>query len=181
MGQPPADAGDASRVRVLYERAVADYGNALKRLTRAYEADADRRRDVLQEIHMALWESLARFDGRSALGTWVYRVAHNTATSICIRRKSARVQLVSLEDIELPAASIDRERDLDERQGMERLLGLIQRLRPLDRQVMLLYLEDLDARAIGEIVGLSAVNVATKIHRVKKVLAQQFQEGVGDE
>ena len=181
MGQPPADAGDSSRVRELYERAVADYGNALKRLTRAYEADADRRRDVLQEIHMALWESLARFDGRSALGTWVYRVAHNTATSICIRRQSARVQLVSLEDIELPAASIDRERDLDERQGMERLLGLIQRLRPLDRQVMLLYLEELDARAIGEIVGLSAANVATKIHRVKKVLAQQFQEGVGDE
>ena len=181
MGQPPADAGDSSRVRELYERAVADYGNALKRLTRAYEADADRRRDVLQEIHMALWESLARFDGRSALGTWVYRVAHNTATSICIRRKSARVQLVSLEDIELPTASIDRERDLDERQGMERLLGLIQRLRPLDRQVILLYLEDIDARAIGEIVGLSAANVATKIHRVKKVLAQQFQEGVGDE
>ena len=181
MGQPPADAGDSGRVRDLYERAVADYGNALKRLTRAYEMDADRRRDVLQEIHMALWESLARFDGRSALGTWVYRVAHNTATSICIRRKSARVQLVSLEDIELPTASIDRERDLDERQGMERLLGLIQRLRPLDRQVMLLYLEDLDARAIGEIVGLSAANVATKIHRVKKVLAQQFQEGVGDE
>ena len=130
---------------------------------------------------MALWESLGRFDGRSALGTWVYRVAHNTATSICIRRKSTRVQLVSLEDIELPSASFDRERDLDERQGMERLLGLIQRLRPVDRQVMLLYLEDIDARAIGEIVGLSAANVATKIHRVKKVLAQQFQEGVGDE
>jgi RNA polymerase sigma-70 factor, ECF subfamily len=181
MGQPPAGAGDSSRVRELYERAVADYGNALKRLTRAYEADADRRRDVLQEIHMALWESLARFDGRSALGTWVYRVAHNTATSICIRRKSARVQLVNLEDIELSAAGIDRERAFDERQGMERLHALIQRLRPLDRQVMLLYLEDLDARAIGEIVGLSAANVATKIHRVKKVLAQQFQEGVGDE
>jgi RNA polymerase sigma-70 factor (ECF subfamily) len=181
MGQSPADAEDSARVREQYERAVADYGNALKRLTRAYEADPDRRRDVLQEIHMALWESLGRFDGRSALGTWVYRVAHNTATSICIRRKSARVQLVSLEDIELPSASVDRERDLDERQGMERLLGLIQRLRPLDRQVMLLYLEAIDARAIGEIVGLSASNVATKIHRVKKVLAQQFQEGVGDE
>ena len=88
MGHPPAGTGDSGRVRELYERAVADYGNALKRLTRAYEADADRRRDVLQEIHMALWESLARFDGRCALGTWVYRVAHNTATSVCMRRKS---------------------------------------------------------------------------------------------
>ena len=181
MGNRPAGAGDSSRVRELYERAVADYGNALKRLTRAYEADADRRRDVLQEIHMALWESLARFDERCALGTWVYRVAHNTATSVCLRRNPARGQLVSLEDIELPTVSIDRERDLHDRLGMQRLLGLIQRLRPLDRQVILLYLEDIDARAIGEIVGLSATNVATKIHRVKKVLAQQFREGVGDE
>jgi RNA polymerase sigma-70 factor (ECF subfamily) len=181
MGHEPAGAGNPNRIRELYERAIADYGNALKRLTRAYEKDADRQRDVLQEIHMALWQSLARFDGRSTLGTWVYRVAHNTATSICIRRKPARLELVSLEDIDVPAAAIDRERDLDDRQGIERLLALIQQLRPLDRQVMLLYLEDLDARAIGEIVGLSAVNVATKIHRVKKVLAQQFQEGAGDE
>ena len=173
--------GASSRVRELYERAVADYGNALKRLTRAYEPDVDRRRDLLQEIHLALWRSFAVFDGRCAVRTWVYRVAHNTATSICFRRKSARVQLVSLEGIELPTTAVDRERDLDERQGIERLLRLIQRLRPLDRQVILLYLEDIDARQIGEIVGLSAVNVATKIHRVKKVLAHQFQEGVGDE
>lgn len=181
MRHPRTDAADSSRVRELYERAVADYGDALKRVTRAYEADADRRRDVLQEIHMALWVSLARFDGRSALGTWVYRVAHNTATSICIRRKSTRMQLVSLEDIELPAGEIDRERDLDERQSVERLIALIHRLRAIDRQVILLYLEDLDARTIGEVVGLSAANVATKIHRVKKVLAQQFQEGVRNE
>ena len=181
MRHRPASAGDASRVRELYERAVADYGNALKRLTGAYEADPDRRQDLLQEIHLALWESLGRFDGRSALGTWVYRVAHNTATSICIRRRSARVQLVGLEDIALPTEAVDRERDLDERRGMERLLALIQRLRPIDRQVILLYLEDVDAKTIGEIVGISAVNAATKIHRVKKMLAAQFQKGAGNE
>ena len=165
----------------LYARAAAEFGAALGRLARAYERDADRQRDLLQDIHFALWRSFETYEGRSSMRTWVYRVAHNTATSISIRRKSERVQLVSLEDIELPTASIDREREFDERQGMERLLGLIQRLRPLDRQVMLLYLEDIDARAIGEIVGLSAVNVATKIHRVKKVLAHLFQERVGDE
>jgi RNA polymerase sigma-70 factor (ECF subfamily) len=177
MGQPPAGA----TVRALYERAVAEYGNALQRLTRAYEADADRRQDVLQEIHLALWESLARFDGRCALGTWVYRVAHNTATSVCIRRKGAGMQLVGLDDLELTSARIDREGDLDDRQALDRLLAMIQRLRPLDRQVILLYLEGVDARAIGEVVGLSAGNVATKIHRVKKVLARQFQKGVDDE
>jgi len=181
MRHRPANAGDSNRVRELYERAVADYGNALKRLTSAYEANPDRRQDVLQEIHMALWESLARFDGRSALGTWVYRVAHNTATSMCIRRRSTRAQLVSLEDIELATPAIDRERVLDEQKGLERLLALVQRLRPIDRQVILLYLEEIDAKTIGDIVGLSAINVATKIHRLKKVLAEQFQKGVRDE
>src|SRR5688572_32110744 len=124
MGHPPADAGDSSRVRELYERAVADYGNALKRLTRAYEADADRRRDVLQEIHLAVWQSLARFDGRCALGTWVYRVAHNTATSKCLRDRHSRVQLVGLEDVDVPEAGPDRERAVDEQRAIARLQEL---------------------------------------------------------
>lgn len=58
-----------------------------------------------------------------------------------------------------------------------RLLQLIERLKPVDRQVILLYLEDLDAEAIGEVVGLSPENVATKIHRIKKVLAAMFSAG----
>jgi len=52
------------RVRQLYEQAVATHGPALKRLARAYEPDAERRKDVLQELHLALWQSLAVFDGR---------------------------------------------------------------------------------------------------------------------
>jgi RNA polymerase sigma-70 factor (ECF subfamily) len=39
------------------------------------------RRDLLQEIHLALWRSFATFDDRCSLRTWVYRVAHNVATS----------------------------------------------------------------------------------------------------
>jgi len=46
---------------------------------------------------------------------------------------------------------------------------------------MLAYLEGMDAAAIGEITGLSAVNVATKIHRIKRLLARRFEEGRRDE
>jgi len=54
---------------------------------------------------------------------------------------------------------------------------LIQSLKPLDRQVILSYLEGMDAASIGEITGLSSGNVATKVHRIKSVLARRFQEG----
>jgi RNA polymerase sigma-70 factor (ECF subfamily) len=175
---PQRGRDDADRVRGLYERAVAEYGQALKRVAQAYEANAERRPDVLQEIHMALWQSLSRFDGRCSLGTWVYRVAHNTATSLCIRRRRSAPVLISIEDVDIAGVEIDREQMLDERRAMNVILGFIHRLKPLDRQIMLLYLEGLDAAATGEIVGLSASNVATKVHRIKRVLAQQVrQEG----
>lgn len=56
-------------------------------------------------------------------------------------------------------------------------MALIQRLKPLDRQIMVSYLEDLDAASIAEITGLSAANVGMRIHRVKKLLAEQFRQG----
>ena len=64
------------------------------------------------------------------------------------------------------------------RLNLDRLSALIQRLKPLDRQVIVCYLEDMDAASIGEITGLSSGNVAMRIHRIKSVLANWFHEGV---
>jgi RNA polymerase sigma-70 factor (ECF subfamily) len=54
---------------------------------------------------------------------------------------------------------------------------LIQQLKPLDRQVIVSYLEGMDSAAIGEITGLSSGNVAMRIHRIKNILAGRFHEG----
>jgi len=162
----------------LYEEAAAIYGGALERLARAYEADPEIRRDLLQDIHIGLWRSFEGFDGRCSLRTWVYRVAHNVATSHVIRqrRKSSRA-LVGLEEVEhLPDAS-EGEQAANRREALQRLLALVQQLKPLDRQVILSYLEGLDAASIGEITGISAGNAATKIHRIKNLLARRFQQG----
>ena len=67
--------------------------------------------------------------------------------------------------------------DPDRTLALQRVLALVQSLRPIDRQVMLLYLEGCDAAAIADVVGLSSGNVATKIHRIKQILTQQFQNG----
>jgi RNA polymerase sigma-70 factor (ECF subfamily) len=160
----------------LYQEAAAVYGSALARLARAYETDAERTRDLLQDIHVALWQSLSRFEGRCSLRTWVYRVAHNVATSQVTRRRASAPTLVGLEELEETPAASDTDRALDEHRALERLQALVQRLKPLDRQLMLLYLEGVDAASIGEVTGLSAGNVATKIHRIKAVLARRFHE-----
>ena len=172
---------DAAGREQRYAEAAAAFGPALERLARAYERDPDKRRDLLQEIHVALWRSLARFDGRCSMRTWVYRVAHNTATSKVLRPQTNAPSIVALDDsLESIAAAASEEEVLDRRRALERLHGLINRLRPLDRQVMLLYLEQLDAASIAEITGLSAANVATKVRRIKQLLIQRFHEGKGD-
>ena len=167
----------AARQDARYECVAADYGAALERLARAYEADPDRRRDLLQEIHVALWRSLQAFDERCSLRTWVYRVAHNVATSQILRRRTNAPTLVTLDELAVTVAENDAEGALDRRMALERLAALIRTLKPLDRQMILLYLEDLDAASIAEIVGLSPGNVATKIHRIKQILARRFREG----
>ncbi len=172
---PPPETG--SRQDGLYAEAAALFGAALERLARAYEPDADGRRDLLQEVHVALWRSFASFDGRCSLRTWVYRVAHNVATSEVTRRRSRTPTLVGLEALESMPAAVDHEQVLDDRRALDKMMMLIQGLDPFDRQVILLYLEGLDAASIGDITGISAGNVATKVHRVKKVLAQRFQKG----
>src|ERR1700733_4299062 len=108
-----------------YRGAAAEYGPALERLARAAEADPTERRDLLQEIHIALWRSLAGFDGRCSLRTWVYRVAHNTATSQVIRRRAHAPTLVSLDEaVAMPGDDRDRA-GTDQQHTMERVLALI--------------------------------------------------------
>jgi len=55
-----------------YMSAAAEFGRALERLARGYEAHPNLRSDLLQEIHLAPWRSLAGFDERCSMGTWVY-------------------------------------------------------------------------------------------------------------
>ena len=164
-----------------YADAVSQFGPALERLARAYERDQDRRRDLLQEIHVSLWRSLARFDGRCSLRTWVYRVAHNTATSKVLRPQGNAPSIVTLDSsLESLAESGSEEQLLDRRRALERLHGLIQRLRPLDRQVMLLYLEQLDAASIAEITGLAAGTIKSRIHRARAALRELVEKELGE-
>jgi RNA polymerase sigma-70 factor (ECF subfamily) len=168
--------GEASQDE-MYREAVDQYGAALERLARAYEADPEKRRDLTQEIHFQIWRSFQRFDARCSVRTWVYRVAHHVAASHVLRERRIFSNLVSLEELEMLPDKDRGQLAADQRIDLERLSRLIQQLKPLERQVIFSYLEGMDAASIGEITGLSSANVAMRIHRIKNILARRFQEG----
>jgi RNA polymerase sigma-70 factor (ECF subfamily) len=161
----------------LYRDAAEKYGPALERLACAYEADPEKRRDLSQDIHFQLWRSFQRYDARCSLRTWIYRVAHHVAASHVMRERRIFSTLVSLEELEMVPDKGEGQYAAEQRVNLDRLSALIQRLKPLDRQVIVSYLEDMDAVSIGEITGLSPGNVAMRIHRIKNLLARRFGEG----
>src|SRR5579862_8259004 len=116
----------------LYEEAVRTHGPALDRLSRAYEADPEARRDLLQEIHLGLWRSLECFDGRCSLRTWIYRVAHNVASShVNADRRAKARHLVSIDEVDLADNRVDTAGVADRRMALERLIAMIRKLKAL--------------------------------------------------
>jgi RNA polymerase sigma-70 factor, ECF subfamily len=160
----------------MYAEASSLHGPAIRRLARGYEADPDKQKDLLQEIYMELWKSFGSFDSRCSLRTWVYRVAHNVGASHVVRSRRLSSRLTDLEELDGEVLGIG-EVQTDRQLLTARIFDLIHRLKPLDRQIIMLYLEGEAAGPISEVTGLSAANVGTKIHRIKKALKQKYMEG----
>jgi len=87
--------------------------------------------------------------------------------------------VLSLDEAAEGIADGNREEIATEAEALTQLTQLIRSLNPFDREVILLYLEDLDAGTIGEITGISGGAIATRIHRIKAILAKRFQDEGG--
>jgi RNA polymerase sigma-70 factor, ECF subfamily len=156
-----------------FESVVEEHGAAIARLARGYEADADQQRDLVQEILVAIWRALPSFEGRSAVRTWVFRVAHNVAVTH-VRAAATAGRLVGAGELE---AHADARRDLEARADAARLAELVRALVPRERQIILLSLEGFGAQEIAEVTGLSADHVSVKVHRIKAALRAALTKG----
>lgn len=157
----------------LYRQAGAQFAPALARLARSVERDPEKARDLEQEMHCALWSSLARFEGRCALKTWVYRVAHNVAADH-VARAVRGPQRVALDAIEALPSPGNVEAETAEALVLAQVGALIRRLPPVDMQVIVLWLEGESGADIAEITGLSLSAVNVRVHRIKALLASHF-------
>lgn len=164
----PYDSGSKPTTqKQLFEEILQNHSAALLRLCAGYERSLSEREDLMQEILLALWQSLPRFRGDASLRTWMYRVAHNVACTHVNR--SMRQPNSSKAEIE-PEHEDSLVNALEETQKLQTLRDEIALLKPLHRQVILLHLEDIPHAEIADITGLSIVNVSTSLHRIKKQL-----------
>jgi RNA polymerase sigma-70 factor (ECF subfamily) len=126
--------------------------------------------DLFQDILVNLWNGFARFRGESSARTWIYRVSLNTCIS-AERKKKRKGETVPLD------MNINLFDDSAEDMKQIRMLqGSISRLGPFDREIVLLWLENLSYDEIGAIVGISAKNVSVRLFRIKEQLRNMSDE-----
>ncbi len=149
------------------------YQLVLRRVCRMYADSPPDREDLFQETVYQLWRSYRTFRGESSPGTWVYRVALNTAIS-ALRRKTKTDKHAALEtdlgQVASPAQGGSEARQVD------LLYRMIRRLNQVDRALVLLYLEDLSYKELADILGLSESNVGVKLNRIKAKLQSLAKE-----
>jgi RNA polymerase sigma-70 factor (ECF subfamily) len=147
---------------------------ALGRLAGSYAGSTGEREDLLQEIALALWQALPRFRGESSERTFLFRIAHNH----CIDHITRRRPMASLQELELDPEDGARsvESTLTQEQESARLMAAVRRLPLIQRQVVILALEDLDYAQIGEVLGITENNVGVRLNRARASLRKLMGE-----
>lgn len=125
-----------------------------------FSNDADEVADLFQEVLVKLWNGYDSFQGKSDIKTWIYRVTLNTCITIDRKKRRRNRAMLSMD--------VDYFDSQEQETAQVRILHeRIARLQPLDRAIILLWLEQISYGEIGEIVGISAKNVSVRLARIR--------------
>lgn len=135
------------------------------------DAHADRE-DLFQEITLQAWKAYGNFRGDAKFSTWLYRVALNTAITF-FRKEKRQPDIFSTEAV--PDFNANEAYDPIEEQ-VKAMYAAIGELSKIDKAIVMLYLEDYNYNDIGEMMGITANNVAVKMNRIKTKLKESTQK-----
>lgn len=156
---------EAMEMEAEFSRLVSEHKSLIYSVCYMFSKDADEVSDMFQEILINLWSGLERFRGDSSAKTWIWRISLNTCISY--ERKASRMRRNRLPlsmDIDL---FDDTDEDTMQIRALHRRIG---RLRPFDRAIVLLWLDNLSYQEIAAIVGISVKNVSVRLFRIKEQL-----------
>ncbi len=161
----------ADRLEKSFLEQINNHLGIAHKVCRLYYQDPDERADLLQEMLYQLWKSYPAFGERSSFTTWMYRVCLNTV--LTWRKKSTRT---SWESLSLHHQQIPEQTAGPEEEQRQSLYRAIATLSPLNKAIVLLYLDEVSYEEIATITGLTKSNVSVRLVRIKKELELQLKK-----
>ncbi len=163
--------GDRLAMQALYARHHVKVFRFVLRLVRN-EASA---RDLISEVFLDVWRQAARFEGRSAVSTWILAIARFKALSSVRRRKEAQLDEEEAEAIEDDADT--PEVALQKKDTGEVLRQCLAKLSPDHREIIdLVYYHEKSVEEVAEIVDIPENTVKTRMFYARKKLAELLKQ-----
>lgn len=144
--------------------------NIIHKVCNLYMNNVSEREDLFQEITLQAWKAFPSFRGDAKFSTWLYRVALNTAISFY--RKEQRMPEISYNP-EVPENEDKTDNSNEQLQAMHKAIAGLSKI---DKALVSLYLDDYSYNDIGEMLGISANNVAVKMNRLKIKLKEESKK-----
>lgn len=126
--------------------------------------------DIRQEVLISLFKGYRSFRHESSEATWVYKVCINTCL-FSLRRFSPKINMLSLDDI--PISDFHDDNGIESKEKLEWLYSLISRLNPMDKALILMWLDELSYDDIAANMGIPRNTVASRLHRIKEKLSSK--------
>ena len=153
-------------LETAFAQMVREHKSTIYTVCFMFSKDSDEVNDLFQEVLINLWKGFESFEGKSKIDTWIWRVSFNTC--ITQERKKKRSSSIPL------SMEIDlfNDKDEDTRQ-VQMLYDRIHQLKPFDRAIVLLWLENMSYEEIAAIVGITVKNVSVRLYRIKEELKKK--------
>ena len=142
------------------------------KIAAVYTNTSDDKKDLVQEILFQLWKSFDSFQEKSTVATWIYRVALNVAL-YQMKLSKKRFTTIAIEDDLLKIQDFDNEEAEERWKIFKQQIDI---LNPLDKAILMLYLEEKTHEEIADIIGISKSNVGTKLQRIKEKLKSNIKK-----
>src|SRR5712691_310408 len=168
-------AGDANALDVL----MGQYSARVYRLAYGITRSAGDAEEVVQDVFLTICRKSESFEGRAALGSWIYRITTNAALN---KRRGKRQEVETSLEEQLPSFKADGHREgarayvlADWSQNPERDL-----LSGETRAVLVLRdVEELSNEEVAEVTGESVPSVKSRLHRARMALREQLTRHLG--
>jgi RNA polymerase sigma factor (sigma-70 family) len=155
---------------LLFEGVTAKYNGLIARIALSHEADPGLRRDLVQDILLAVWLALDKFRGESSLKTFVASIAQKRSISH-VTRRAREPRQEELPD-SLVSAAMSPDEIAVQNDLKRRLLSSIRKLPLPQREAIVLCFEGFSYGEIGEVLGISANAAMLRCGRAKASLKE---------
>jgi RNA polymerase sigma factor (sigma-70 family) len=153
-----------------FVRLLNQHPGILYKISHVYCQEEEDRKDLFQEMVLQLWKAFPSFRSDANASTWMYRVALNTAISNYRKgMKRPRSAPLSLSLLQIPALP-ERE---DEEMG--HMYAAIEKLSPIEKALVALYLAEKSYEEMAVILGISQSNVGVKLSRIRAKLEKMIK------